>query len=70
MEGRHCGRIQMDGSERMMNASTYDLLKHDSFIRYYFLNSDPYSQHDQKQHKGSLLDKPATKSKTHQFSNL
>jgi len=54
----------------MMNAATYDLLKHDSFIRYYFLNSDPYSQHDQKQHKGSLLDKPATKSKTHQFSNL
>lgn len=60
----------MDGSERMMNAATYDLLLHDSFIRYYFLNSDPYSKHDQNQHKGALLDQSARKSKTSQFSNL
>ena len=70
MEMWDCRRIQMDGSQRMITSSAYDLLKHDSFIRYYFLNSDPYSQHATKQHKGSLLDKPATKSKTDQFSNL
>jgi len=54
----------MDGSKRMITSSTYDLLKHDSFIRYYFLNSHPNFSHEQNQHKGSLLDKPATKSKT------